>query len=75
MPRPVANTHRTAHHASQPRPAHRTRTGILQLVRVEHRPIGAAAGLVRDTPIHHDTYTNSEGRKEPRLVWHYRPAS
>lgn len=38
-------------------------------------PIGTAAGLVRDTLIHHDTYTNSQGRKEPRLVWHYRPAA
>jgi hypothetical protein len=37
--------------------------------------IGAAAGLRRDTPIHYDTYTNNKSEKEPRLVWHYRPAS
>lgn len=36
-------------------------------------PIGAAAGLHRDGPIHYDTYTNRNGDKEPRLVWRYRP--
>lgn len=38
-------------------------------------PIGAAAGLRRDTPVYYDTYTNSRNTKEPRLVWHYRPAT
>ncbi len=35
-------------------------------------PIGAAAGLRRDGPIHRDIYTNRHGQKEPRFVWHYR---
>ncbi len=38
-------------------------------------PIGAAAGLRRDGPIRSDTYRNRDGADEPRLVWHYRPAT
>ncbi len=38
-------------------------------------PIGAAAGLLRDGPIRYDTYRNSRGSDEPRLVWQYRPAA
>jgi hypothetical protein len=36
--------------------------------------IGAATGLHRDEQIHYDTYRNSRGDDEPRLVWQYRPA-
>lgn len=36
--------------------------------------IGAAAGLRRDDQIRYDTYRNSRGDDEPRLVRLYRPA-
>jgi hypothetical protein len=36
--------------------------------------IGAAAGLRHDGQIRYDTYRNSRGGDEPRLVWQYRPA-
>ena len=37
--------------------------------------IGSTAGLRREGPIRYDTYRNSRGDDEPRLVWQYRPAA